>query len=136
MALDAKLDHGARYRLGDVEDAVQVGIDNLEPAFLGALEKALPAHRAGVVHKDVDAAEALDDLLHALLDAVVVAHVAVHAHDVVVVAEDLFHRVVFDIEDDDLGAFLDKLLGQAAAEAVGTAGDKGDLIDKSLHFHG
>lgn len=91
---------------------------------------------ARVVHEDVDMVELLDDLGNALLHLAIVAYVAMHAIHALVIGVDLFHGIVFDIEDDDLCAFLHELLGHATAQAIGTTGHQRDLVDESLLFHG
>ena len=79
--------------------------------------------------------EDLDGLRNAFLHLLVIAYVAVHAIHAFVSVIYLFHGVVFDVEDDDLGAFLHELLGHTAAKAVGATGYDCDFVDEPLLFH-
>ena len=135
VAFHAKLDHRARNSLADVEFAVQIRGHHIEPSLLAALQKRLPMADAGIVHQNVDTPVSIDDLLHAFLHLIVVAHIAVHAENVIVAPEHLFHRIVLDVEDGNLGTLLHELLDHAAPKTVGTAGYQGYLVNKPLSFH-
>ena len=78
----------------------------------------------------------LDDLGDAVLHLPIVANITVHAIHALVIGVDLFHGIVFDIEDDDLCAFPHELLGHATTQTIGTAGHQRDFVDEPLLFHG
>src|SRR3954452_15052433 len=103
------------------------------------------AHDAGVVHHDVELAEAVDRLLHELATLVVVADVAVVRHRLATRVDDELDRVVgglararaalaaAEVVDDDLGAQPGHLHGVTAADAVARAGDDRYLAVEQPH---
>jgi hypothetical protein len=64
------------HGLSAVEGAVQVGLDDFVPRLDRGVEDAAVGRASGVGNEDIDLAKVLDDILDQLLDALVLADVA------------------------------------------------------------
>src|SRR6202042_2845914 len=111
---------------------LEVGADHVIPPRLVAVEKVPRCdHVTGVVDQDVDAAEPADGGLDDALDIAGVAHIAGHAHGRPAGIGDLSlgspTSVASDISDHDAGALGGVSTGNRVTDAVGAAGDDGDL---------
>ena len=125
----------------DADHRVEVGF--------GHLEEHAVAQDAGVVHEDVEAAEAVDRLLDQVLGSVPVGHVVVVGDGLAAVAaNDLRHFLggplvgalapdrAAQVVDDDLGTLLGEQQRLAPPDAVPGTGDDRDLpVDQTHSKH-
>jgi hypothetical protein len=109
--------HQSRPLAVDVEEEVPLGLVDLEEG--GDLDDA------GVVHQDVDAAEAADGGVDDGLDLLLAADVEGEAEGLPAGRLDLggdgLGGVVLEVGDDDAGALLREAEGGGAADALGAA---------------
>ena len=139
----ALLDHARDAGLGDDERRVQVDVDDLAEVLRLHLEHRNALDDAGVVDQDVDDADLLADLGDGRLHGLLIGHVADVAMRLDALlgigGQALVDQVLVDVVEDDGRARLGKRGGDGEADAVGSAGDQGDLaleaelVDEAVH---
>jgi hypothetical protein len=89
---------------------------------------------AGVVDQHVDAAELFLDAGDHGIDRFALRHVHLKAGggraERLALRDDLVHRRLLDVADDDDGAFLGEFQRGGQTDALGGAGDDGNLVFK------
>ena len=118
-----------------VEDAIQIGLDDLVPCLHSAIEDISVAGLAGIGDEDIDLAKVLDNLLAHGLDVLILAHIELVCLglDAILVLQllcvllaALWTRAVCD---GNVGAHLSAATGSLSANAgwAGRAGDDDNL---------
>ena len=105
-AAELALAHAGPDRVGHVEDAREVGVDDLFPLLRGHLVEHAVAGDAGVVDEDLDRAELGLDLGHARLAGVVIGHRPFEGLDAGLVGEFPRRVVVAGVVRRDIAARL------------------------------
>ena len=134
----ALLDHIGNDRLGNDEGGVQVNVDDLTELGSGHLDHRDALDDAGVVDQHVDVADFLGDLLDHLIDGVLVGDIADIAVGVdagfLVGGQALVHQLLLDVVENDGGAAVRHGGGNGKADAIGCAGDEGNLAGQVKGF--
>ena len=127
----ALLDHGGDDGLGNDEGSVQVHVDNLTELSGGHLAHGNTLDDTGVVNQDVDHADFLLNGGNQRIDGILignVAHITVGFDASLFVSGDsLVHQLLLDVVKADGRAALGHTAGNGEADAVGSAGNQGDL---------
>jgi len=112
-----------------MDHAPQVDVDHPVPVLQRDLPGVAAVHHAGVVHGDMELAEALDGRRPDALDGVRVPDVDGHGMDVCALIGEprrLCPKVLLvDVGHDDAHPFADKSFGDRQPYAAGRAGDHG-----------
>ena len=136
----ALLDHIGNDSLGNDEGSVQVNVDDLTELGSGHLDHRDALDDTGVVDQHIDVADLGGDLLDHLIDGVLVGDVADIAvgfdAGFLVGGQALVDQLLLDVVKDDLGAAIGHSGGNGKADAVGSAGDEGDLTGQVEGFRG
>jgi hypothetical protein len=126
-AAPALFHHARHHLLGDVEHAVQVGVDHGVPVLRRHLQEHAVARDAGVVDQHVDRAVLGLGLGEGLDGAVPVGHVAHRGVEGVaqrlLLVQPLVEVAARAAAGDDLEAFLVQALADGGADAAHAAGD-------------
>jgi len=134
----ALLDHIGNDRLGDDEGGVQVNVDDLTELGSGHLDHRDALDDAGVVDQHVDVTDLGSNLLDHLIDGVLVGDVADIAVGLdtgfLIGSQTLVHQLLLDVVENDGGAAVRHGGGNGKADAVGCAGDQGDLTGQVKGF--
>ena len=136
----ALLDHIGNDSLGDDEGGVQVNVDDLTELGSGHLDHRDALDDTGVVDQHIDVADLGGDLLDHLIDGILVGDVADIAvgfdAGFLVGGQALVDQLLLDVVKDDLGAAVGHSGGNGKADAIGSAGDEGDLTGQVEGFRG
>ncbi len=99
------------------------------------LERFGPDGAADVVDEDIEAAEAFERLIDHTLAVGKALQVRGQGEDFSVLAEGVpqFVDDLGAVHRDDLRALFHQSFGDATADALGGAGDEGDLVVESFH---
>src|SRR5437667_1383136 len=92
---------------------------------IGRIDRRCPAE-AGIIHDDIDLAEAIVDAANTFVDTLLIAHV--HGDGERALLREIFNRRTR--AQRDARAFLIQFLGDRAADAPARAGYNGNLIDE------
>src|SRR5699024_8083088 len=136
----ALLDHVGDDRLGDDEGGVQVHVDDLAELGGAHLAHGDALDDTGVVVQDVEYAHFLGHFLDQGVHGVIIGDVADVAVGVdaglFVGGQALVHQFLLDVVENDGGAAVGHRGGDGKADAVGSAGDQGDLAGQVKRFRG
>jgi hypothetical protein len=125
------LDHLAAHRLAHEEGALEIDRHREVEIGFSVILGGIFGTQAGVVHQDVDPAEAIDCSLYRAFDLIELGHVhlklehlAAHALDL---ARQLLPGLYVAQTQDDVGACVGERLGNAMAQAARSASDERHL---------
>ena len=120
-----------------MEHAAQVDVDHAVELLQRHFLQARVLGDAGVVDQHVDAAEFFLDAGDHGIDHFALRHVHLIARrrgaERLALLDDLVHSTLFDVADDDDGAFLGEFQRGGQTDALGGAGDDGNLVFESFH---
>ena len=136
----ALLDHVRDNGLGHDERGVQVNVDDLTELSSAHLGHRDTLDDTGVVDQNVDVTNFLGNLLDECLDSVLVGDVADIAVGInaglFVGGQALVDQLLFDVVENDGGAVVGHSGSNGKTDAVGSAGDQGDLAGQIKRFRG
>src|SRR5262249_14974483 len=136
------LDHHAARRLSEQEDAGQVDVDHLLPAFERVILSRRAPGGARVVDEDVDAAELFARAANDLLDVLGLANVAGHGERPPAEGADPGGRLLATLDlaraEDNVRTSLGEAGRHLAADPTAPSGDDRDLageVEELLRLH-
>ena len=123
--------HAGEERLQAIDHAHDVDVHDPAPVVLGGVGEVAESEHARVVAKQVDGAEALEDLVRQRFHGVGVSDVGLDGEAFDLGRADFAGNVgggsLLDIGEDDVHALGRGRQGDAASDAAATAGHNGDL---------
>ena len=88
--------HDADDGFGQIEDAFEVGVENIVPIFFAHHREQLVARDAGIVDEDIDAAELFLDLLNKIFRLIEVRDVRLKSDDRVAIGDFVRQLLCFE----------------------------------------